>query len=265
MEIRFNKMHQAAGAFVIFAVLVLIVGSFYVIRDKKIFTEMKAKYTYLDRADGISPATRVFFKGIEIGYVDKVSLGERGRIKVSMEIYPRYTKQLKGLVYVKVASGSIIGGKMVEIVSEGGAGELYTKRYIPSEDELEIRKMLKKGTIKSEAKDMNKKVMAILDDVEIVAKNIRKITTEIDQPESDVKLMLKNLRIITDNVAKLSRDMANKSPEMQKMVEDSQEALSQTNEMLKQAKQGSVYKMLTPEGQSPNSDKRMVKVDTRDL
>lgn len=248
------------------SLLILILASFFIVKDKKLFIKMVPKYTFLNRGDGISPATRVIIKGIEIGFVNKVALSEKGRIKVSMEIYPRFLKQLRGQTYIKVASGSFIGGKQLEIISEEGDDKpLYKKEFIPSEDEDEIKKLLKKGTLKAKGADMNKKIMAILDDVAVIVKNAKAMSNDMKKPDSDVQKMLVNVRRITHSVAQITEALAKSSPEMKKMVEDSQVTITNVKQMLRETKQGSMYKMITPKPKVPDSSKRMQQIDTRDL
>ncbi len=266
MRMRFSGMYQMAGIFILVSFFILIVASFYIIKDKKLFVKMVPKYTYLNRGDGISPATRIFIKGIEVGYVTHIALSSKGMIRIRFEIYPRFLKQMRGQTYIKVASGSFIGGKQLEIVSEDGEDKpLYIREFIPSEDDENIKKQLAKGQLKDKGEDMNKKILAILDDVSVIVKNAKAMSMEIKKPDSDAQRMLVNIRRITQNVAQITEALAKSSPEMRKMVHDSQASVTNVKQMLQETKQGSMYKMIAPKAKIPDSSQRMQQIDTRDL
>lgn len=265
MKVRFSRMQQIAGVFVILALTIILFSSVYIIKDKKLFVSMIDVYTNLLRGDGISTTTKVVYKGIDVGYVNDMQLADNNRIKVHMKIYPEFWKHFRGFTYVKIVSGSIIGGKQLELIPEDKGAPLEKGSWLLSENDERVKKMLEGGQIKGKEQDMNKKIMSILSDVEVIIKNVKKMTIEMQQDNSDYKKILVNVRNITGNVAKVTEVLAKTSPEIKQMVVDSQSAIKEANRMVKATQKSGLFKMLTPSLKDPKEHQRLMHLDTRDL
>jgi phospholipid/cholesterol/gamma-HCH transport system substrate-binding protein len=258
-------MNQVVGAFIILASGILILSSFYLIKEKKLFEKMKNFYTYLNRGDGVSPSTKIYLKGIEIGYVTEVYMEDNGRIMVHFQIFPKFAGQLRGVSYLKVASGSFIGGKQLEIMPSSTGDIVADGSWIMSEDEEVIQKLQEKGQLKEKEGDMNKKIDGILNDVKEIVKNIKFTTTEMRSPESDIQRTLGNVRNITANIAQLTEALAKTTPEIKQIVVDSQSAISETNKLVKSTRKSRWIKMFTPADELPTMKEKMVQMDSRDF
>ncbi len=265
MKVRFSFLQQSVGIFVIAALAIILFATVYIIKDKKLFVKMYNLYTDLNRGDGISTTTKIIYKGIEVGYVNDVKLDKNNKIKVHMQVYPEFWKFLRGFTYIKVASGSFIGGKVLELVPQDQGEDLRKGAWIPSEDDEKVRKMLEGGKIKEKSDDMNKKIMLILNDVEVVVKNIKAMTSEMQKESSEYKQTMVNVRRITSNIATLTDVLVKTSPEIKQIVVDTQSAIHEANKMVKSTQESGVFRMLTPAPKAPEDGKRVLQVDTRDL
>lgn len=142
-------------------------------------------HAYLPDVTGIAPRSRVMTSGIQVGYIDRLSL-EKGKARVDIKMRPEYA------LYEDAAVGrratSLIGESII-VLSPGTEG----KERIPNEGE--IRRFIDEPDIQS----LEAQISDILKDVKTVTTTLKN-TVGSDRGQADIDKILKNLAEITEQL-----------------------------------------------------------------
>src|SRR5262245_13934172 len=135
-------------------------------------------HAYLPDVTGIAPRSRVMTSGIQVGYIDRLSL-EKGMARVDIKMRPEYP------LYEDAAVGrratSLIGESII-VLAPGTEG----KSRIP--DEGEITHYIEEPSIQS----LQGQVADILKDVKTVTNSLSN-TVGSDRGQEQIERILKNL------------------------------------------------------------------------
>lgn len=142
-------------------------------------------HAYLPDVTGIAPRSRVMTSGIQVGYIDRLSL-EKGRARVDIKMRPEFP------LYDDAAVGrratSLIGESIIVLVP-GTEG----KERIPNEGE--IKRFLEEPDIQS----IQGQIADILKDVKAVTGTL-KTTVGSDRGQEQIDKILKNLAEVTETL-----------------------------------------------------------------
>src|SRR5579871_2013730 len=142
-------------------------------------------HTFLPDVTGIAPKSRVMISGIQVGYIDRLSL-EKGMARVDIKMRPEY------VLYEDAAVGkratSLIGESII-VLAPGTEG----RTKIP--DEGEITHYMDEPTIQS----LQGQIADILKDVKTVT-NTLKNTVGSDRGQEQIAQILKNIAEVTEQL-----------------------------------------------------------------
>lgn len=142
-------------------------------------------HAYLPDVTGIAPRSRVMTSGIQIGYIEKLSL-EKGKARVDIKMRPEFA------LYEDAAIGrratSLIGESII-VLAPGTEG----KPRIPNEGE--ITRFIEEPDIQS----IQGQVADILKDVKTVTATLRN-TVGSDRGQDQIAKILKNLAEVTEQL-----------------------------------------------------------------
>ncbi len=151
-------------------------------------------HAYLPDVTGIAPRSRVMTSGIQVGYIDRLSL-EKGMARVDIKMRPEFP------LYEDAAVGkratSLIGESII-VLAPGTEG----KPRIP--DEGEVRFYIDEPTIQS----LEGQVSDILKDVKTVT-NTLKNTVGSDRGQDQIERILKNLAEVIEQLNETVKENRN--------------------------------------------------------
>jgi phospholipid/cholesterol/gamma-HCH transport system substrate-binding protein len=226
------------GVLATVAIVMLVLG-YNLMRGKNIFSSDRTYYIRYDNAEGIAPAGRVRYKGMNVGHVQTIELASDGseKIVVSVRVTPEL-KIPKGST-ATVASPDLIGAKIIRLdftnateyyekgdtlipgTSSGGlrAVQSQAEALIASLDSAivsingifnsETKQNLQKSikSIESTLSNLDKstaKVDQVLNNnvsrLDHIFANIESITSNLNKNQEQINAVLSNLSAITDSV-----------------------------------------------------------------
>lgn len=258
MGTNYKFKHQLVGAFILITIVTMLGGAYNVAVERRIFTQTHKYFTILDRGDGISPRTVVTMKGIEIGSVDTVEMDESARIVVTFSVFPEFRRHLKGFTYLKLAAGSVIGGRQLELVPEAEGPLLVDGVKIPSVDDQAVKDRVESGALVLEESDVTKQVSTILNNVNAITENLKKTSSEME-PGGDISRTIASMARVSENLDQITGSLKQTTPEIQKTVIDTQNTVEDASKVVNRTRQ-----MLGTD-EDPRDQESLRQIDTRDL
>lgn len=137
MSFKFRHLEKIVGVFLTIVILVIIAVIMLIGKERRWFEkhyEFTAKFL---RGEGISPGMQVAIKGIQVGEVKSVYLGEDNLIEVTFSVYQEYAERIRKDSVVKLRA-PLIGSKALDIIP-GGKDQpvLASGSYVWSQDTKE--------------------------------------------------------------------------------------------------------------------------------
>jgi phospholipid/cholesterol/gamma-HCH transport system substrate-binding protein len=251
------------GLFAAVSLAALYLG-YNFLRGKKLFSNQTTYYVVYNRIDGIVKSTPIYFKGLKVGQVEKLSLlrtDSANQIIATLLIDDKI--QLARSSEAKIVSMDLLGGKaisllipsLVDPISKGdtliGTEETslsasITEMITPVKNKTEnvmvsLNKVL--GEVETVLENGGtKNLSAGISDLAAILNNLKTTTAQLDQILASEKMKMGritgNLDAITENIKKNSSDI-DASIKNFRMISDSmaQAPLKQTIEQLNKTSQ----------------------------
>ncbi|MBP7512189.1 MAG: MCE family protein [Bacteroidia bacterium] len=220
------------GLFAVFSLAALYFG-YNFLRGKRFFSSLNTYYATYDKIDGIVKSTPIYFKGLKVGQVEKLSLirtDKANRIVATLLIDDKI--QLSKSTEAKIVSMDLLGGKaislnipsLVDPILEGdtliGSEETSlsasisemitpvknkTENVLVSLDKVlgELEKVLENGGTKN--------ISNGIVDLAGILDNLRKTTAQLDllmqSEKGKISKITTNFESITDNIKRSNSDI----------------------------------------------------------
>lgn len=120
---KFSFLEKAVGAVFAVAVVLLFVLILFLGRANEWFRPCVRYYTVLMNASDVSPGKKIYYKGIVVGKVSKVTIQKDDSFRVDFQVYIEYTNRIRSDSLFMVRS-ELLGGKRFEIVPGGEHSEV---------------------------------------------------------------------------------------------------------------------------------------------
>jgi len=133
-----SNFRAKLGVFVAIGLILLIVGIFYIGKQKHLFSPVVSLKTTFKDIGGLEVGNNVRFAGINVGTVDNIEISNDTTVTVNLIIDKHVQKFIKTDSYVRISSEGIIGDKIANI-SQGSSHVRSVKdgEYIRSIEPLE--------------------------------------------------------------------------------------------------------------------------------
>ncbi|HIJ80079.1 MAG TPA: MCE family protein [Desulfuromonadales bacterium] len=182
---RFRHLKKKLALFSIVAVLLLI-STVLLVAYKKGFFIKKYELTFtVERGTGFNRGMPVKLSGFRVGKINTISLNKDAKIDIIVEIDKKYQNWIRKDSTAKLIKEGLVGEQIVEISI--GSPELAV---LESGGQL---KHIKTRTLDQLADEITEKVKPVLVDV-------GSIIRYVNDPEGDLKQLIKNLRELSKNV-----------------------------------------------------------------
>ena len=213
MKLMIRFANQIVGAFIIFAVGILIFVIFMLGSSQRWFSRDYVFRTYFPSASGLTQNMAVQFKGFTIGHVKSIELADDDRVEVKFTIFDTYINRVKYGSVVELVAGPVAllggGGLMFypglgdELVSEGDV--------IPATNSSEGKRFLAMGL--ADRPEQDDSISVIIQRVGTILGTANNFLLELQDALAgtdetvlgrtlgEVEATIEGLRMVTDTLA----------------------------------------------------------------
>lgn len=194
------------------------------IKSKKLFSNDNTFYAEYNSANGIEVSSPVIIKGFKVGTVDGISFDiKKSTVIVKMSVNGKYP--IPDNSKAKIASASLLGGKVVEITLGNAATDYENGAYIIPEEEqgllelasTEYEKLKGMATnLLSQVDNALSGINAVLSEANV--KNLSGTLENLNSMSGNVNKLIasqrKNLETTISNLESMSTTLKNEMPKI---------------------------------------------------
>ncbi|GAB3165362.1 MlaD family protein [Telluribacter humicola] len=168
MESNKNKRAIKVGIFVFLGLVVLVVGVLAIGSIRKAFGRKVTAVAIFGDVEGLQAGNNVWFSGVKIGTVQKISFYGKSQVEVTMNIEEKSQEYIRQDAKAKISTDGLIGNKIVVIY--GG-----TPTVPPIEDGARLAVEQTEGTeqMMKTLQENNRNILAITNDFKAISARIR--------------------------------------------------------------------------------------------
>lgn len=176
---RFAELGRKTVIFLILAAAIVLGTVMAGLVHQDYFIKTTRLYFFADSAQGIAKGMSVQLSGFRIGTVDELSLEPNATVKVRLVINSQYAHFIKQDSQARLSKEGLIGTSIIEI----------------SSGSPQVRQVQNDGVLKfNRAKDIADIAPDLAGRIGPILTDIKSITQSINDPEGDVRQMLKSVR-----------------------------------------------------------------------
>jgi len=175
------------GLFVLIGLVIFVFGILTIGGMRKSFVSKISATSVFDDVNGLQSGNNIWFSGVKVGTVHKISFRGNSQVEVLMNIEEKSRQYIRKDAVAKISSDGLIGNKIVVI--SGG-----TTKSDPIEDGdiLQVQKEDSQQDIMNTLQANNKNILAITEDFKEISKKLRNGEGSVGKLLSDDELY-KNL------------------------------------------------------------------------
>jgi phospholipid/cholesterol/gamma-HCH transport system substrate-binding protein len=204
------------GIFVFLGLAILIIAVFTLGNQKKTFVKAFAVNAVFNDVAGLQEGNNVWFSGVKIGMVKKVSFYGNFQVLVTMNLEKNAASHIHKDAKAKIGSDGLIGNKIVIIYGGGAATAPVTKG-----DFLKVEKALSTEDMLVTLQANNKNLLVITNSFKSIASKIDSGGGTIGTLLNDVALSNK-LKVTVNNLQATTANFETASLNSKKAVSDIQ-------------------------------------------
>ena len=196
------------GAFVLVAIICLILGLYYIGSKRNIFRTTIHVSAIFNNVSGLMPGNNVQFNGINVGTVSKVYAISDTTIKVEFTIDKNSTEFITQNAITSISTDGLLGNKLVTISPTKKGG-------LP----------LHEGTIMNALNAINtdnamRTLLVTNDNLKVISENLKVFTNNFNSSNSlfnvltdttvseNVRMSLDNIKMATNHASIITRDLS---------------------------------------------------------
>lgn len=164
-----NKRSVVVGIFVLIGIVIFVAGVFVLGGQQKRFTKSIRIMAVFDDVGGLKAGNNVWFSGVKIGTVKRVSFFGNAQVEVDMSIEQSSQQYIRKDASATIGSDGLIGNKIVQII--GG-----TTKTEPVEegDRLRTLAALSSDKLLETLQENNQNLLKVTNDVKELIGNIKR-------------------------------------------------------------------------------------------
>lgn len=163
----YNKKSVTVGIFVFLGLAIFIAGVLTLGGQKKTFEKKVHIRAVFDDVGGLQEGNNVWFSGVKVGTVKKLSFIGNSQVEVVMNIETKVHKYIKKDAKAKISSEGFIGNKIV-VIYDGG----MNSPAIAEDDLLKVEKGLSTDQIMATFQENNKNLVEITGNFKLISKRL---------------------------------------------------------------------------------------------
>lgn len=212
-----NKRAIIVGIFIfiglaIFIWTVLTLGS-----QKNTFKKSIAIKTFFQNVNGLQKGNNIWFAGVKVGTIEKVTLIGIGKVEVDMDINDQSVDFIHSNAKAKLSTDGLIGNKIIEIY--GGSAQAPV---IKNGDVLNNEELLSTDAMMATLSKNNDNLLAITN-------NFKLISSEMAEGKGSIGKLL-NDETFADELTKTVVTLKNASSNLQKLTANVNNYTAKLNE-----------------------------------
>jgi phospholipid/cholesterol/gamma-HCH transport system substrate-binding protein len=196
----------------IFILTILTLGG-----QQKTFQKSITVKAVFDDVNGLQKGNNIWFSGVKIGTVKKVSFYGTNQVEVDMNIDEKARQYIRKNAKARISSDGLIGNKIIVIYS--GAAKSPS---VDNGDMIGVEKASNPDEMMSTFQANNRNLLEITNDVKVLSKNLTEGKGTVGKLLTDETLMkdlhttMVTLRRASNNAQSISSDVAEYSAQLQR-------------------------------------------------
>src|SRR5215213_494566 len=162
-----NKRAVTVGIFVFLGLLILIVGVLTLGGQKNTFEKKITIRAIFDDVGGLQTGNNVWFSGVKIGTIKKMTFHGGSQVEVIMNIEKKNQQYIRKNAKAKISSEGFIGNKLVVIY-----GGTMASPSIEENDVLGVEKAASTDEMMATLQENNKNLLDITTSFKTIAKRL---------------------------------------------------------------------------------------------
>ena len=162
-----NKRSVIVGIFISIGIVIFLVGIFTLGGQQKTFVSSVNVTALFDDVSGLQQGNNVWFSGVKIGTVKKISFFGKSQVKVLMHIDKKAQDFIRKDAKAKIGSDGLIGNKIIVIY-----GGTQSAPSITTDDTLGVQNGLSTDDIMATLQKNNENLIAITSDFKTVSRRL---------------------------------------------------------------------------------------------
>jgi phospholipid/cholesterol/gamma-HCH transport system substrate-binding protein len=167
MKTNMNKRGIVVGIFIVLGLAIFIAGVLTLGGQKKTFEKKVSVKAVFKDVGGLQVGNNVWFSGVKIGTVKKMSFTRDSKVEVVMSIETKAQQYIKKDAMAKISSEGFIGNKIVVIY--GGSMQ---SAAIAENDALAVENGLSTDEIMATFQENNKNLLDITGNIKLISRKM---------------------------------------------------------------------------------------------
>ena len=204
-----NRKGVIVGLFVFFGILIIIAGILTLGGQKKAFVKAIHIHAVFADVNGLSIGNNVWFSGVKIGAIKKISFDKNARVVVQMSIEEKVSQYIGKDSKAKISSDGFIGNKIVILYGgTPGAPPVVENSTLAVESAINTEEML--NTLQAN----NKNLLEITANFKVISDQLASGKGSIGKLLADETLFndlqstMSSLKRTTNNAGSISADLS---------------------------------------------------------
>ncbi|MDP4284994.1 MAG: MlaD family protein [Bacteroidota bacterium] len=167
MKVTNNIRAVILGIFILIGLAIFILTILTLGSQKKTFDRSITIKSYFDNVNGLQKGNNIWFSGVKVGTIRKVTLTGKGKVEVDMNIDEQSRQFIRKDAKARISSDGLIGNKIIEIYG----GTLQSEEIEPG-DLLGNQKLISTDEMMNTLSKNNDNLLAITNDFKIIGNRI---------------------------------------------------------------------------------------------
>jgi phospholipid/cholesterol/gamma-HCH transport system substrate-binding protein len=205
MSTESNKRSVIVGIFVALGILILIAGVFVLGGQQKRFTKSLKIIAVFKDVAGLKVGNNVWFSGVKIGTVKRVSFFGNAQVEVDMNIEQSSQQYIRKDASAMISSEGLIGNKIVLIT-----GGTPNNPEVEEGDRIKTEEALSSDQVLETLQENNRNLLRVTNDFKALVGNIRRGKGTVGAVLTDsmvannFKKAMENLQRASENTVKVT-------------------------------------------------------------
>jgi phospholipid/cholesterol/gamma-HCH transport system substrate-binding protein len=212
-----NTRAVVVGVFIFLGLAIFILTILTLGGQQKTFQKSITVKAVFDDVNGLQKGNNIWFSGVKIGTVKKVSFYGTNQVEVDMNIDEKARQYIRKNAKARISSDGLIGNKIIVIYS--GAAKSPS---VDNGDMIGVEKASNPDEMMSTFQANNRNLLEITNDVKVLSKNLTEGKGTVGKLLTDETLMkdlhttMVTLRRASNNAQSISSDVAEYSAQLQR-------------------------------------------------
>lgn len=200
-----TKRSVVVGIFVLLGIVIFLAGVFVLGGQQKRFTRSIRLMTVFKDVGGLKVGNNVWFSGVKIGTVKRISFVANAQVEVDLSIEQSSQEYIRKDASASISSDGLIGNKIVVIT-----GGTTSHPNVEDNDQLKTAEALSSDQILATLQENNNNLLRVTNDFKELVGNLRRgkgtvgaVLTDSMVAENFKKAM-RNLERASDNTVKMT-------------------------------------------------------------